>query len=142
MKSIFPFSGLLALSISVVLVGCLSGKKANVVSIAEGEAFILPFGKTALLKDKDLRLTFSEVLEDSRCPLYSNCIWEGQVRIKIEVENFGEKAALEFTRRGKENEPLVQKVKGFQVKLLMVVPYPEAGKTVKQESYSVKLLVD
>ena len=142
MKSILLFAGFFPVFLALVFSGCLCGKKAGGIFIAEGEEFQLSPGQTATLKGKDLKLTFSEVVEDSRCPLYSDCIWEGQVRIKIAVTAPGKQTTLEFIRRGRENGPLVQPFNGWQLSVLSVNPYPEAGKNIKPRDYTVKMLIN
>lgn len=34
----------------------------------------------------DFRVTPLEVLEDSRCPIEADCIWEGQVRLRAQLD--------------------------------------------------------
>jgi hypothetical protein len=128
--------------LSILLAGCLCGKKTGELEVVRGQEFNLPLGKTALLKDGGLELTFTEVLEDSRCPLYTNCIWEGQVRVKIEVKQAGDTVAVEFTRKGQETEPLIEVVDGLKLTVLSVNPYPESGKSYKPADYSVRMLID
>ncbi|MCG8329139.1 MAG: hypothetical protein MI974_15700 [Chitinophagales bacterium] len=85
-------------------------------------------------------IRFDEIKEDSRCPKYTNCIWEGQ-------------AIVSFTLIGKTNSPLqliaregqpelVEKeVDGYRYRLEQVLPYPE-GKKINPKDYMVKLVVE
>lgn len=142
MKSFPSGPGSFLLLLSILLTGCLFGKKAGELEVVRGQEFNLPLGKTAILKDSELELRFAEVLEDSRCPLYANCIWEGQVRIKLELIRSGKPLTLEFTRKGQETKPLTEVIDGLRLTVLSVSPYPEAGKTIKPEEYSLKMLID
>lgn len=51
-----------------------------------GEPFGLSAGEEVMVVGENLRLTFDEVLEDSRCPTEVDCFWAGQARISILVQ--------------------------------------------------------
>lgn len=126
----------------LLLGGCICGKKNHESSITPGKEFTLVEGKSASLKSKNLVLTFDEVSEDSRCPLYTDCIWEGQAVIKMEVQKGKEKTSIEFTRKGKESTPIKQSVGEYEIQLIKIEPYPESGKPIKKGSYSVKMIIN
>jgi len=41
------------------------------------------------IKVGDLQIHFKEVLEDSRCPTGTNCIWQGRIRLLVETSEDG-----------------------------------------------------
>ncbi|PKL74652.1 MAG: hypothetical protein CVV27_19405 [Candidatus Melainabacteria bacterium HGW-Melainabacteria-1] len=49
------------------------------------QPFTLKLNQSALIASEKLKLTYATLLEDSRCPEGSQCIWAGQVRVRIEV---------------------------------------------------------
>jgi hypothetical protein len=55
------------------------------------QPFILALGQTARLEEADLSLTFSDLLEDSRCPSQVTCVWAGQAIIRVRVQQGGAK---------------------------------------------------
>ncbi len=57
-------------------------------------AIKIPLGETITLDNNTIK--FVEILEDSRCPKYTNCIWEGRARVLVEVSENG-KASFEKT---------------------------------------------
>ncbi len=42
-------------------------------------------GQSTFIKDKNLSLKFINVLDDSRCPQHTQCIWAGNATVAIEV---------------------------------------------------------
>ena len=63
------------------------------VSFTLGELFKLPVTQTAIEPDAKIKLTFSEVLQDNRCPLDVQCFAAGDaviaVKIAIEGTDYG-----------------------------------------------------
>lgn len=80
---------------AVVSLGCGSPSGAGApersasVSVALAQEFPLRPGETAQLHGANLRLTFVEVLEDSRCPIDVVCVWAGNAKIQLHVRGVG-----------------------------------------------------
>ena len=56
--------------------------------IAPQITFKVPLGETATVND--IKIEFLEVVEDSRCPKGTTCVWAGQAKIKLWVtDNVG-----------------------------------------------------
>jgi hypothetical protein len=57
------------------------------------EEFIISFKETIIIGDDLFSITFSKVLEDSRCPINSdiNCVWEGRILVEIVMNNTDKK---------------------------------------------------
>ncbi len=142
MKFTLNFFTALVLFYCSISAGCMVSKEAGNMVVGEAEVFLLPLGKTAKVKEKNVELTFTEVQEDSRCPLNTNCIWEGQVKIRIALKQPDKTTPVVFVRKGQETQPLIQKVDGIEVKVLEITPYPEEGKPLKKEQYTLKLLIN
>ena len=64
--------------------------RADVPEFGLNEAFTLGGGQDALIPGENLRLRFTDVLEDSRCPTQVECFWTGQARITIAVQPEGD----------------------------------------------------
>ena len=88
-----------------------------------------------------MKLTFTAVPEDSRCPTGVSCIWEGQVKVKLEVVSGGKSQPIEFTRKASQAGGVTQAAFGYQIDLLEVNPYPAQTGKIKPEDYLVKLSV-
>ena len=62
------------------------------------QEFVLRGGQEVNIRGTDLRLHFTDVLEDSRCPKQVECFWTGQARIADQSQSRGQGATttLEF----------------------------------------------
>ena len=71
--------------------------RADPVQSSLDQAFTLRGGQQAVISGENLRLRFTEVLEDSRCPKQVECFWTGQARIAVLVQQgHGEPTTVEF----------------------------------------------
>lgn len=91
--------------------------------------FSLKFGQSANIHAENLKITFLQVREDSRCPVDVTCIWQGT-------------ASLEFAISQIQNIPITlsndnpKSVFGkYQIYLIDVTPYPVSSSTIKQNDY-------
>ena len=108
------------------------------------EPFILGGGQTIILSDADLQLTFTQVLEDSRCPKQVDCFWSGRIIIEVAVQQ-GAAAPqlinLQTSTAPSETADTVE-VLGYTIFLATVDPYPdEPLVTIPFESYQATLTV-
>ena len=71
--------------LALALVGCQFSDKAEAepVEFRLDQEFTLSGGQEAVISGENLRLRFTDVLEDSRCPTRVECFWTGQARIAI-----------------------------------------------------------
>ena len=103
----------------------LFSKKHQVLSVQLHQPFAINIHQLAELNELGFRLSFQEVLEDSRCPSNVECAEAGQARISIDVSGTGkDPTTLELNT----NPPLQQDVAAYediQIRLLALNPYPE-----------------
>jgi hypothetical protein len=113
----------------LALTGCPFDRQAHAdpVQAVLGQDFVLPGGQQAVLEGENVRLRFTEVLEDSRCPTKVECFWTGQARIVIAVQ-VGDSAPtnVEFNTnpapgQNRQTVPVGQ----YVVELKKLDPYPE-----------------
>lgn len=87
-----------------------------------------------------LSVTFIEVLEDSRCPADAMCIWQGNVKVRIEVAAGTEVQQYVLTLgellAGDTN---AAEVPGHTVSLQDVQPYPLASQPASFSDYAITL---
>src|ERR1700712_3757212 len=79
---------LLAFCAALALASCQVAR-ADPSEYGLNEPFALAGGQEAEIRAVGLRLRFTEVLEDSRCPKLVACFWSGQARIAVVVEQSG-----------------------------------------------------
>jgi len=89
-----------------------------------------------LILDDGIKLLFSDVLSDSRCPSSAVCIWMGQVEIAFTMENDGVINNLVLGLG--DNIRNVAEWGSYKLELLEVNPYPD-GNRQNFDDYSVKI---
>jgi len=108
-----------------------------------GTEFELPYGTTAVIPSENLEVTFWNIPEDSRCPTDVVCIWEGQARVVLRVNQKGETPGeLELIDRAGNKELATGELGGYTFRLLGVEPYPKAAGKIQLEDYRLRLLVE
>lgn len=88
----------------------------------------------------DLELIWRD-LEDSRCPVGVNCIWAGQIVVTLEVRRDTESALEVKLLRRIGEEPEVETVHGFEMRLLGVEPAPTQGTELRRSDYAAWIAV-
>jgi hypothetical protein len=114
------------------------------ISTAPGEDFQLGYGQTARLDDGQLAVTFVEVDEDSRCPSDVECIWAGQVTIRVAVKvGEGEAQDVTLTLQPGTLDPAsaMASLDGYTITLAGVEPYPVSTEAIGDNEYVATLRV-
>ena len=129
----------------LVVAGCQShAAQADPIEAGLDQDFLLQGGQEVTIRGADLRLQFTDVLEDSRCPTDVECFWTGQARITIEaVPGQGAPASLEFnTNPAPGQGKLTNDVGGYTIELKKLDPYPKTpDDSLALTDYSATLLV-
>lgn len=87
-----------------------------------------------------LRLSFVEVLEDSRCPVDVTCVWAGNAKVLIGIGmGMGPTHPLELNST---LEPRAVDWNDVRVTLLKVTPEPRSTDTIPLEAYAVRLRLE
>jgi hypothetical protein len=91
------------------------------------EPFSLGGGQEAAIRGEPLRLRFTEVLEDSRCPTQVACFWTGQARVAVAVQQSdGAPTTLEFNTNPAPGQNVqTARVGPYAVDLAALDPYPQ-----------------
>lgn len=104
-----------------------------------GQEFKLKVGEQVVIREAGLKITFSAVAEDSRCPTGVNCIWAGNGRIIVKVSK-GRKTADVQLNTGVE--PKEGRFHDYAVRLVELNPYPhKEGIPIKRSVYVATLVV-
>ena len=86
-----------------------------------------------------IKVKFLSVIEDSRCPEGTNCIWAGVGRMKIRLRKAG-KPAEEFELDTNQMDKSIT-FEGHQIKLVTLTPYPKSGSAIKPAAYSATITI-
>ena len=88
-------------------------------------------------------VTFLEVLEDSRCPIGTTCIWAGQARVKVLVKGKGQEAYTRIVTisPGAQEPVSICERNGYTISVVNVLPAPEGAEGAPEKnSYYLNLV--
>jgi hypothetical protein len=93
----------------------------------------IKYGQTIDVNEEKLKIKFTSVLEDSRCPRGEQCIRAGSVSIKLEITKTNSKSiSITLNTAGESQEVIAQ---GLEMKLVDLQPYPKSGVNIKNDDY-------
>lgn len=101
--------------------------------------FNLRAGSEAIVKEAGLKVTFVEMVEDSRCPEGVNCIWAGNGKIKITLKK-GSHKSVSF-ELNTMSEPKSYSCQGYEITLVKLDPYPKHDVPTRKRDYIATLKV-
>jgi len=134
-------NSILLVCVLALAVACKEKPKASYSSVKLDEFFELKMNQSVVILDNDLKLTFTGVPEESRCPRFTNCIQEGQVRVTLEAVHAGKSKLIEFTRTPSETSNSTVALEKFKIQLYDVTPFPESGKKINLTDYGARMAV-
>jgi len=121
MKRVFLLS-LLFISVLAFSQETASSTPKIAIKIEEGATVVL----------QGVSISFAAVLEDSRCPKYTNCIWAGRAIVQVEVSHDGvaetKKVYLGETRPNEPTGKTIYEKDNYAIEVAALQPYPEEGK--------------
>ena len=131
---------LLLLLCSCVLLplGCSNNVSVNQVKL--GEEFSLAIGQSVTIQDENLKVNFSEVIEDSRCPSGVQCIWAGRVSCLIEFIQNGTTNKTVLTQLGLTEGYTTETYEVYQLRF-RIEPYPQSDKKISNSDYHLLLII-
>lgn len=88
-----------------------------------GDTLTLAYGEAAENAPTRTVIRFDSVLEDSRCPTHVVCVWEGNARIALDLQEPGGEHRFSLnTHAGYARDTVLA---GRTIRLINVLPYPE-----------------
>ena len=87
----------------------------------------------------DLSIKFTMVLEDSRCPTGTQCPWEGNAEILLELSG-GDLETVHLNTGGMF--PRTEIYNGYTITLDELKPHPAEGTSIEESDYTAVLSVD
>ena len=78
------------------------------------------------------KIKFAEMVEDSRCPVGTTCIWAGNAKVKIEIRGRGGARSFELNST---TQPAVVNYSGYEIKLTSLTPRPAVNVRINPDKY-------
>jgi hypothetical protein len=103
------------------------------------QEFEVRLGQQVSIEHEGLRVAFSSLIEDSRCPQGVTCVWAGNAKVLLRLGKAGKRAALMRLNTGLD--PKHDSYRGYDVKLIGLTPYPKKDVRIKKRDYVATLVV-
>lgn len=108
------------------------------------EIFELEFAETKDVENIDYKISFTELIEESRCPADAICVWEGRAVVQVQLQV---QEAIFNYELATFNSIDLDSLKTFThdeytIELMEVNPYPgNIGQQANEEDYSIELRI-
>lgn len=123
------------LSLLVLPIGC--GEKAREYEL--GQEFSLPVGEEASITGEGLRIEFTEVTADSRCPKNVECVWAGEASYTLKISRGNDSEQVEITEPGAEG-PVTHVWQDYEIHTSLE-PYPQDPGDIEAGDYRLRMTI-
>lgn len=131
----------LGIVFALLFLACNSTPTEPVSSVLDHDAtVVLKFGESTRLTS-DLRVSFAEVVEDSRCPASVVCAWQGNGAIRLDVTTGGATQSIRLNTAGGDTFPREATVAGYTFTLVELDPQRQTPDPVPPQQYRATLRV-
>ncbi|HZD03403.1 MAG TPA: hypothetical protein VE173_00750 [Longimicrobiales bacterium] len=138
-------AGLVA-ALAVAVGGCGEGAATDVALEASASALTtptevtLPLGQEVMVEGTIVRLVFTRVLEDSRCPVDVVCVWQGNAAVEVGIAaGMGPTAPLHLNSA---LEPRSATWQGIRLTYLSLQPRPRSDRRTAPRNYTLRVLLE
>ncbi|MGB7923388.1 MAG: hypothetical protein WCF57_09105 [Pyrinomonadaceae bacterium] len=107
--------------------------------VALSHEFKLKVGQETRIKDAGIKVSLDGVVEDSRCPTGTQCIWAGNGKVSVKLSR--EKSETVAVELNTSAGPKSSTYQGYEVRLVSLDPYPKGGSNIAKDAYVVTLMV-
>jgi hypothetical protein len=125
-----------AMLCGLALAGCSAAPARDLQSVDPGTEVTLAPGASVSLKSGELKVRFVAVTEDSRCPRDVNCIWAGEVKVRLETRHSTNTATPVEVRAGDSTDS-----GGYRLTVVRVEPQPVSTTRIAPQDYRVTLTI-
>ena len=126
-----------ALGAVTTLTACATAVDTAIVA-EPGQSFSLPEGKTATVNGTGVKITFTSVKTDSRCPTDVQCVWAGEAKIELSVSAGGAAETKIVSLTPPDNETTVGDTR---IRFVGLLPVPRQADRDKPREYVAQLVV-
>ena len=108
----------------------------DVAGQRKGETLKVQVNKEKRFAKSKLSVRFLELVDDSRCPTDTNCVWAGNAQIKVRVTKNGRSHSLTLDTNGPNH---TVKAEGYSIKLVDLTPHPRSNIRINRNGYVATL---
>ena len=139
------------LALSILLI---SGLFISGCELFQGSRYCSDYGAEELTLNKVVDYKYSDLycnseyefrlsldsLNDSRCPIGAACVWEGNARVKLHVQQYG-KNIVSFWLNTHNSLLTDTIVNGLHFEFIDLLPYPEVDVDYSLDDYILQLKI-
>ena len=114
----------------------LAFASVDVAGQRKGETLKVQVNKEKRFAKSKLSVRFLELVDDSRCPTDTNCVWAGNAQIKVRVTKNGRSHDLTLDTNGPNH---AVKAEGYLIKLVALTPQPRSNIRINRYGYVATL---
>jgi hypothetical protein len=129
---------LLVSGLTILAVSACAGPQPERGSF--GEPVTLAIGQEVAYAGEPLRITFVEVISDSRCPSGAQCVWQGEAACRLSISFQGAGNTMMVTQPGLTETPARANFADYTIDFCLR-PYPQVGQQIKRGNYRLVLTV-
>lgn len=113
-------------------------------TLKKSEDFELDFNETATFEEGNFSIKFVELIEDSRCPEFADCLWGGRATVRLEItENEVLSSITLVTENSIDLDSfLVAEYANYKIELIDISPYPDVNTISEDSDYTVTFKID
>ena len=87
------------------------------------------------------RIKFVEMVDDSRCPVDTTCVWAGNAKVRIEVSQPGRRGLTQTFELNSNTSPKSVKFNDYEIKLVDLTPHPRSNIRINRNGFVAKFEV-
>ena len=111
-------------------------------SRAENGIVRLMEGENKFLKDRNLNVTFTKTVQDSRCPMNARCVWAGNATVEVELMSITSRPKKFQISTGDLKGNLVNSVSFSGYKISLEQLYPSSSTEMDAKKLKGKYVID
>jgi hypothetical protein len=134
------------IGLSILILSC-DNLRITAIEARRGEELQvrLKEGEDVLFVPDNVRITFTRMMEDSRCPADVVCVWPGLAIVRVDVSAPNQNTPLLLFIPGQVRTPYRRnqlEAEGFSITLLQLDPYPSRNDQHQPRVYEALLAIE
>lgn len=109
------------------------------ISAKEPEVLNIRMGQSGLADNGKLGIKFVSIVEDSRCPVGTSCVWAGNAKVRLVISRGKSRKTIEVNTG---IDPKVVKAFGYTVRIEELTPRPGENHRMVAQPNMVKLMIE
>ena len=104
-----------------------------------GDTVTVAFDQTVVNDNENIRLRFSKLISEERCPLEFECFWEGNAEVQFEFFSDGQKSVFSLnTFSGYTRDTTIT---SYNIKMIGLRPWPYSNEYLFPGLYRAQIMV-